>query len=156
MFSSKLCHPPWTFQTTILPCILGDESLFCSTAKSQSMKLWRSLCMLIRNSMVQLSSRMIHSPARSDVSVDIGVSRLRYEEHFDYSVRERFQKALRGQDADETVIAQHRPAMDYFCSQLDRDLGSEFVAGDALSIADLSFYSRQCYIFPAPARAAPR
>jgi glutathione S-transferase len=54
-----------------------------------------------------------------------------------FSVRERFVKALRDQVTDENVIEQHRPAMNYFCAQMDSNLSSAFIAGPSISIADL-------------------
>ena len=54
-----------------------------------------------------------------------------------FSVRERFLKALRNQTTDEAVVEQNRAAMNYFCTQLNHGLSSTFIAGPSISIADL-------------------
>lgn len=79
------------------------------------------------------------------IFLDYGVNSI-----LQYSVRERFQKTLRKQEPDESIVARNRPAMNQFCGQLDRDLTARFVAGPAISIADLFLIPAMIYFANTP------
>ncbi|SNS46034.1 glutathione S-transferase [Tardiphaga sp. OK246] len=67
-----------------------------------------------------------------------------------FSVRERFQKALRNQTPDEAIVEQHRPAMNYFCAQMNSQLSSAFISGSSMSIADLFLIPVMIYFANTP------